>query len=129
MADVEAMFHQVKVPPEDADLLRFLWWPNGDITQPMEEYRMEVHLFGATSSPSCASYALRRCAEDNTRLFDADTINSVLQNFYVDDCLKSVKSANMAVSFYHNLKAVCQRGGFRLNKWISNNRTVLTAIP
>ncbi|KAK5916218.1 hypothetical protein CgunFtcFv8_011226 [Champsocephalus gunnari] len=25
IADVEAMFHQVKVPREDADLLRFLW--------------------------------------------------------------------------------------------------------
>lgn len=29
-ADVESMFHQVKVPPEDADLLRFLWWPDGN---------------------------------------------------------------------------------------------------
>lgn len=25
MADAESMFYQVKVPPEDADLLRFLW--------------------------------------------------------------------------------------------------------
>ncbi|KAG5280606.1 hypothetical protein AALO_G00062020 [Alosa alosa] len=30
MADVEAMFYQVKVPEDDADLLRFLWWPSGD---------------------------------------------------------------------------------------------------
>ncbi len=55
MADVESMFHQVKVPPEDADLLRFLWWPDSDLSQELQEYRMEVHLFGATSSPSCAS--------------------------------------------------------------------------
>lgn len=48
MADVEAMFHQVKVPPEDADLLRFLWWPDGDICKDLVEYRMVVHLFGAT---------------------------------------------------------------------------------
>ena len=27
MADIEAMFHQIKVSLEDADLLRFLWWP------------------------------------------------------------------------------------------------------
>lgn len=27
MSDVEAMFHQVQVPEEDVDLLRFLWWP------------------------------------------------------------------------------------------------------
>lgn len=40
MADVEVMFHQVKIPSEDADLLRFLWWPDGDLGQAFEEYRM-----------------------------------------------------------------------------------------
>lgn len=28
-----------------------------------------------------------------------------------------------------NLKAICLKGGFRLTKWISNSRGVLTAIP
>ena len=65
MADIESMFYQVQVPEGDADLLRFLWWPNGNLNGPMEEYRMAVHLFGATSSPSVASYALRRTTEDH----------------------------------------------------------------
>ena len=30
-ADVEAMYHQVKVAKEDCDALRFLWWPEGNI--------------------------------------------------------------------------------------------------
>ncbi|KAK2920518.1 hypothetical protein Q8A73_000003, partial [Channa argus] len=129
VADVEAMFHQVKVSSADADLLSFLWWPDGDVSRPMAEYRMEVHLFGATSSSSCASYALRRCAEDNTHLFDDCTINTVLRKFYVDDCLKSVETVEKAESLYHSLKTMCQMGGFRLNKWISNDRRVLAAIP
>lgn len=62
MADVESMFHQVRVPAEDADLLRFLWWPDGDLNQDLTDCRMLVHLFGATSSPSCANFALRKCA-------------------------------------------------------------------
>lgn len=69
MADVESVFHQVKVPPDNADLIMFLWWPDGDVFKELQEYRMEVHLFGATSLPSCASYALRRCAEDNRNTF------------------------------------------------------------
>ncbi|KAJ8358212.1 hypothetical protein AAFF_G00022360 [Aldrovandia affinis] len=129
MADVESMFHQVKVPPEDADLLRFLWWPEGDISQELQEYRMEVHLFGATSSPSCASYALRRCAEDTRQLFDAAVVDTVLHNFYVDDCLRSVVSEQEAVKLYHDLKAICQTGGFKLTKWMSNNLEVLANIP
>ena len=33
VADVEAMFHQVRVLEIDCDALRFLWWPNGDTTK------------------------------------------------------------------------------------------------
>ena len=31
VADVEGMFNQVKVPPEDSDALRFLWWEDSDL--------------------------------------------------------------------------------------------------
>lgn len=55
MGDIQAMFHQVNVPEEDRNFLRFLWWPGGDTTQAPVPYRMMVHLFGAVSSPSCAS--------------------------------------------------------------------------
>lgn len=129
MADVESMLHQVKIPPEDADLLRFLWWPDGNVSQELQEYRMEVHLFGATSSPSCASYALRRCAEDNKNSFDAAVVDTVLHNLYVDDCLKSVASEQEAVILYQDLKAICQTGGFRRTKWMTNNQDVLSIIP
>lgn len=129
MADVESMFHQVKVPPEDADLLRFLWWPDGDISKELQEYRMEVHLFGATSSPSCANYALRRCAEDNRSTFDTAVVETVLNNFYVDDCLKSVNSEQAAIKLLHDLTAICQTGGFRLTKWTTNCQNVLLTIP
>ena len=57
MADVKGMFHQVKVCPEDSDSLRFLWWPDKDLSVEPEEFQMLVHLFGATSSPSVCSYA------------------------------------------------------------------------
>ena len=45
VADVEAMFYQIRVCPRDRDCLRFLWWPNGDLTQKATPYRLRVHLF------------------------------------------------------------------------------------
>ena len=55
VADIEAMFHQVKVEPKDCNALRFLWW-NENLDQEPEDYQMLVHIFGATSSPSVCHF-------------------------------------------------------------------------
>ena len=81
MADLESMFHQVRVPTEDQDLLRFLWWPKGDTTTKPKEYCMHVHIFGATSSPAVCVYALNRTAQDNVEAFGKETVDTVKQSF------------------------------------------------
>ena len=129
VSDIEAMFHQVKVDPKDSDALRFLWWPDDDLTQQPVEYRMEVHLFGSTSSPSCANFSLRKTAQDNTGEFASEVIDTVLKNFYVDDCLKSVKCSDAAINLREPLCKLLQKGGFRLTKWLSNDKDVLDTIP
>jgi len=55
ISDFEAMFHQVRVDPKDHDALHFVWWPDGGMSQSPIDFRMSVHVFGATYSPSCAS--------------------------------------------------------------------------
>lgn len=128
VADIEGMFHQVRVSPDDCNVLRFLWWPNGDLNKEPMEYQMTVHLFGATSSPSCANFALKKTAKDNQH-FDAETIDTVHRNFYVDDCLKSVESNKDAVRLSGQLCDLLSKGGFHLTKWICNRREVIDAIP
>ena len=34
--DIEGMFHQVQVPESDRNLLRFLWWPEGEVDRPLK---------------------------------------------------------------------------------------------
>ena len=129
MADIEAMYHQVRVPDDDTDLFRFLWWPDGDIGQEMVEYQMTVHVFGATSSPSCANFALRKTAEENRSKSSQEAVDTVLSDFYIDDCLTSVSNESQAIALYKDLKALCASGGFNLTKWTSNSRDFLAAIP
>ncbi len=116
MADIESMFYQVRVPSEDADFLRFLWWPNGNLDQEEEEYRMLVHLFGATSSPSCSCYALRRTAEDAINSSTPEAAQTLLRNFYVDDCLKSVATEEQAVILASDIGVLCKRRWFPFDK-------------
>lgn len=125
MADVQAMFHQIKVDEQHLGFLRFLWWPKGNLEQELVQYRMNVHLFGAVSSPSVACYALRKAADDNAHKFSAEVTDTVKCNFYVDDLLKSLPSEEDAILMIQDLKAICQAGGFKLTKWFSNSREVL----
>ncbi|XP_052388504.1 uncharacterized protein LOC127934956 [Carassius gibelio] len=55
---------------EDQDYLRFLWWLNGDLNTEPREYRMKVHLFGASSSPGCANYGLKYLASIERKLVE-----------------------------------------------------------
>ncbi|XP_053390098.1 uncharacterized protein LOC123563639 [Mercenaria mercenaria] len=128
-ADIEAMFHQVRVCEKDCDALRFLWWPGGNMSKTPKTYCMRIHLFGATSSPSCEAYALKKTASDSADKFEAEVISTVDRNFYVDDCLKSVPSEMEAVNLAADLQSLMHLGGFRLTKWISNSRTLLNTIP
>ncbi len=129
MGKIQAMFHQVKVEEEDRDFLRFLWWSEGDLSKEVAEFRMTVHLFGAVSSLSCASFALRKTADDNQCDFSTAVVQTVKENFYVDDCLKSMGSEEEATLLVKDLTSLCQRGGFTVTKWISNHRTLLQTIP
>ena len=100
--DIEGMFHQVHVNEEHRDLLRFLWWEQGDTTKAPTEYRMTVHLFGATSSPCCANLAFRTVADDGVNEFGVEAASFIKENFYVDDGLKSVPTVREAIELIKN---------------------------
>lgn len=128
MADIEAMFHQIKVTPQHRDALRFLWWTEGDLSRRPCVYRMTVHPFGGVWSPSCAAYALQRALMDKQREYP-EVHKHAKENFYVDDLLLSVNAAHEASTLSRHLRVVLAAKGFRLTKWMSNDKEVLASIP
>lgn len=127
--DIEGMFHQVHVNKEHRDLLRFLWWEQGDTSKEPTEYRMTVHLFGAASSPGCANLALRTAADDGVNDLGVEAASFIKENFYVDDGLKSVPTVPEAIKLIKNSTEMCRRGGFRLHKFTSNSKEVVESTP
>ena len=61
-------------------MARFLWH---DI---VVTYRYNRHLFGARSSPTCANFALQKCAQDNAAEF-LYASQVAQHSFYMDDRL------------------------------------------
>ena len=88
---------------------------------------MLVHLFGTTSSPACATFALNQIALNDD--FGENAKSVVLKNFYVGDCLVSVNDESKAVKLVENLTKLCAKGGFEITKWISNSCGVINMIP
>ena len=87
---------------------------------------MTVHVFGATSSPTCANYAMQQTTKDNAHLYSDKVVQTVAKNFYIDDCLKSFHSINEAITL--KLTELLKKGKFHLTKWLSNSKEVLTKI-
>lgn len=130
MADIESMYFQVFVTEHQRSFQRIFWWDKNDkeMTKPVE-YEMNVHIFGATSSASCSNYALKKTAFDNQGKFGIDAAETLLKNFYVDDMLKSKDNLGETISLMKNVTSMCKAGGFRLTKFVSNNKEVLLSIP
>ena len=90
---------------------------------------MTVHLFSAKSSPSCASFCLRQTAKEFAKYYDPQISEIVFKNFYVDNCLISVKSEQCAVKVVHDLRALLLKAGFNLRKWLSTSNVMMQTIP
>ncbi|XP_060588386.1 uncharacterized protein LOC132743830 [Ruditapes philippinarum] len=119
------MIHQKRATERDCDSLQCLLLSNRDM---MRIPDMQVYLLGATSYPSCSAYALKRTAQHHAQLFEQKFVTTVKRNFYVDDCLKSVDNEQNVIDLVRDLQSIMNKGGFRLTKWITNSRTVLSII-
>ena len=98
------MFYQIKMAPKDRGCFRFLWWPGGKLGLNPEVYRMKVHLFEAKSSPSCATFCSRETAREFGKFFDPIIAETVLKNFYVNNCLVCFDSGRQGVKLAKDLR-------------------------
>ena len=120
MADIKAMYHQVRVPLSDRDALR--WIRNDDIIH----YRMTSHLFGGVWCSSSAVYALIKTASmaSDNRHNDITT-----SSFYVDDLIWSAKTVEESEALMPGVKSVLASRGFHLAKYIATHKDMIKNIP
>lgn len=105
-----------------------MWWEDGDYTKSPVDYRMRVHLFGATSCPGCAIFGLKKLASDNHGICE-EAAEFLKHDFYVDDGLQSKDSVDDAVRTLSKAREICDKGGLRLHKIVSNSPEVLEHFP
>ena len=129
IGDFEQIFYEVFVDPKDRRYLRFLWWPQGSLLVDPQIYHMNVHLFGATSSPCCARFVLLESVNDQSSQFDFEALRIVQKNFYMNNCIFSVPTAQDASYLIGQVTRLLQNRGFNLTKWLANDSITLESIP
>ena len=121
-ADITAMYNQVRVPQDDRDALRFLWFKGDDILQ----LRMNSHLFGGVWCACVSSYALQKAVANDH--WATDVQRAVLKSFYVDDLLYSFDDKESGVRVINAIDTVMRDNGFQLSKFNANDRPLLSNL-
>jgi hypothetical protein len=127
--DIEQMFHSFYVIPEHSNFLRFLWFKDNELDGQIVECRMNVHLFGATSSPGVANFSLRKTADVGREQFGNEAADFLQNDFYVDDGFTSLSTNKEAIDLIQTTQAMCASANLRLHKFASNRREVLESLP
>ncbi|XP_064653222.1 uncharacterized protein LOC135503550 [Lineus longissimus] len=127
--DLEAMFMQCGVDARDRNYLRFLWWEGGDLMSEPVEYRMRVSIFGATSSPGMANFALKSVADEFESKYGEEAADFVRKQYYMDDGLDSESTTKQAINIAHSSADLVSERGFREHKFVAKDREILKSMP
>lgn len=124
-ADIVKMYRQVKVSPEHAnEFQRILWRDEAGIIQ---HYRILRVTFGTASAPYLAVRALQQVAydegEDNTA-----AVKSIIEDFYMDDLMTGCDTVEECLKMKNTVSNILKRGGFELQKWVSNSKEFMETI-
>ncbi|XP_058827079.1 uncharacterized protein LOC131687055 [Topomyia yanbarensis] len=125
-ADIEKMYRQILVHPDDRPLQQILWRQHE--ADPIRQYRLNTVTYGTSCAPFLATRTLNQLAEDDGKDFPL-AAPIVREGFYVDDLLIGSDSVEAIVESSKQLISLLSRAGFPLRKWSANHPAILEHIP
>ncbi|XP_029171127.1 uncharacterized protein LOC114945863 [Nylanderia fulva] len=126
VTDIEKMYRQILVHPEDCRLQTILWRHNK--TDEIGEYELQTVTYGMACAPFLAIRTLQQlCADEGAQFPQGATVLRL--DCYVDDVVTGADNLDDAVNLQTELRNLCMAGGFPLRKWASNHPEVLTGVP
>lgn len=122
-ADIEKMYRQFWIHPEDAKFQQILW--RNSPNEPLELYELQTVTFGTAAAPYLAIRALHRIAEENESKHPL-LAKTIKECFYVDDYLDAFDSVVEALQMTELVSKTFESCGLNLRKWNSNASEMTT---
>lgn len=127
IADVIKMYRQILMRREDTDKQRIVWRFN--TSEEIKEYRLLTVTFGLACAPYLAIKTLRQIAKDEGIDERYKVAREIIYNdVYMDDILSGSHDEATAIEVQRRLTEMLRRGGFKLQKWVSNSETFMQEI-
>jgi len=125
VTDIEKMYRQILVNPEDQKYQSIFWRHN--VNDPIREYTLKTVTYGLACAPFLAIRALRQLADDKGCHYPRGA-DALRHDCYVDDIVTGAHYKADAIALQVELRKLCMRGGFLLRKWAANCRELLRDI-
>ncbi|XP_076381801.1 uncharacterized protein LOC143260421 [Megalopta genalis] len=123
-ADIEKMYRQFIVRPDDRAYQRILWRDrHGEIAT----FELNTVTFGLSSAPYLAIRCLHQLADDEQ---DATPTASVIlkRDLYVDDLLTGADTIEEAQVIQRQITRLLRKGGLTIRQWASNEPKLLAGL-
>ena len=124
-SDIEKMYRQIAVHPDDRKYQCILW--QKDFCAPVSTYQLTTVTYGLSCAPYLAIRVLHQLAHDEGEKFPL-AAKVTKFNMYVDDVLAGADSVEEARDMVKQVDGMLMAGGFHLQKWVSNEDSILNDI-
>ncbi|XP_076546700.1 uncharacterized protein LOC143305767 [Osmia lignaria lignaria] len=122
-ADIEKMYRQILVHPQDRKYQRIFWYHEDRV----KTYEMNTVTFGVSSAPYLAIRTIQQLADDERT--DFPYASEILKrDLYVDDLLTGANSLEEILRIRDEIIELLKRGGFNIRQWASNHNHALDNI-
>ncbi|XP_060810234.1 uncharacterized protein LOC132904323 [Amyelois transitella] len=134
VSDVVKMYRMVVMHKEHRDYHRLLWrrvtkqadnQTNGN--DDIKDFRLCTVTFGTASAPYLAIKTFMKIAEEEGAMYP-EVSRIIREDTYVDNIMSGMDTVDQAIQVSKDLIKVLQRGGFKLQKWASNNADFLKSL-
>ncbi|XP_058804710.1 uncharacterized protein LOC131671918 [Phymastichus coffea] len=122
-ADIEKMYRQVLVHPENRKYQKILWYYEGKI----RTFILNTVIFGMACAPILVIRTLHQLARDEAENFP-NASQILMRDFYVDDLVSGADSLEAILSIRDEMIQLLSRGGFVIRQWSSNHISALENI-
>lgn len=124
-ADIEKMYRQVLIKPDERNLQCILW--RFSPAEALKTYTLNTVTYGTTAAPFLTIRSLYQLGIE-CETSAPDISNVIKSDFYVDDLITGVSTSQQGNQLVHALNQTLLCGGFKLRKWLSNCPKVLEGI-